>query len=148
MEVDRPLGGIRYHGVALPWRGGARLPHAHDGRASEFARRGRGWAVPPTATTTAVGAALASGARSLRSGLTKCQPRRRESGRGAIPASVRHVFTQRLGFEELQGSLPIIQRIAEATPELGLDRIMRQDVTPLRFSKRGLVTHTAVQFLD
>eukprot|EP00966_Prymnesium_polylepis_P047486 1099417-Prymnesium_polylepis.1 len=101
MEVDRPLGGLRHHGVALPrrsnrrdhWlllRGGACLPHAHDGRASELARWGWGWAVPPKATTTAVGAALASGARSLGSGLTKRQSRRRESGRSAIPASRLH----------------------------------------------------------
>jgi hypothetical protein len=52
--------------------------------------------------------------------------------RGAVQFQ-RHIFTQRLGFEELQGALPIIQRIAEATPELGLGRIMRQGVTPLRF---------------
>jgi hypothetical protein len=45
----------------------------------------------------------------------------------------RHVFTQRLGFEDLRGALPIIRRIAEANPELGLDRILQQDVTPLRF---------------
>jgi hypothetical protein len=52
--------------------------------------------------------------------------------RGALQFQ-RHVFTQRLGFEELHGALPIIRRIAEATPELGLGRILRQDVTPLRF---------------
>eukprot|EP00966_Prymnesium_polylepis_P234779 5430550-Prymnesium_polylepis.1 len=73
MEVDRPLGGVRHHGVALPrrcnrrdhrllLRGGACLPHAHDGRALELAKRVRGWAVPPTATATAFAAALASGA--------------------------------------------------------------------------------------
>ena len=52
--------------------------------------------------------------------------------RGAVQFQ-RHVFTQRLGFEDLRGALPIIRRIAEANPELGLDRILQQDVTPLRF---------------
>ena len=52
--------------------------------------------------------------------------------RGAVQFQ-RHVFTQMLGFEELRSALPIIQRIAEVAPELGLDRIMMQNVTPLRF---------------
>jgi hypothetical protein len=57
----------------------------------------------------------------------------------------RHVFTQRLDFEELQGVLvlAISQRIAEAIPELGLDRIMRQVVTPLRFRQ---ITRPAMRF--
>jgi hypothetical protein len=62
--------------------------------------------------------------------------------RGALQFQ-RHVFTQRLGFEELQGALPIIQRIAEATPELRLERIMRQDVAPLRFRQ---ITRPAMRF--
>ena len=48
----------------------------------------------------------------------------------------RHVFTQKLGFEEVDGALPIIQRIAEANPGLELESIMSQEVTPLRFRKR------------
>ena len=55
----------------------------------------------------------------------------------------RHVFTQRLDFEELQGALVIIKRIAEAIPELGLDHIMWQDVTPLRFRQ---ITRPALRF--
>ena len=47
----------------------------------------------------------------------------------------RHVFTQKLGFEEVEGALLAIQRIAAAKPELSLDRVMEQDVTPLRFRK-------------
>ena len=49
----------------------------------------------------------------------------------------RHVFTQKLGFEEVEGALSAIQRIAAAKPELSLDRVMEQDVTPLRFRKVG-----------
>ena len=67
---------------------------------------------------------------------------REGENRGAVEFQ-RHVFTQRLGFEELQGALPIIQRIAAATPELGLDRILRQDVTPLRFRE---ITRRAIRF--
>ena len=52
--------------------------------------------------------------------------------RGAVQFQ-RHVFTQMLGFEELRSALPIVQRIAEAAPELGLDHIMMQKITPLRF---------------
>ena len=55
----------------------------------------------------------------------------------------RHVLTQRLDFEELQGALVIIKRIAEAIPELGLDHIMWQDVTPLRFRQ---ITRPALRF--
>ena len=55
----------------------------------------------------------------------------------------RHVFTQRLDFEELQGALVIIKRIAEAIPELGLDHIMWQDVTTLRFRQ---ITRPALRF--
>eukprot|EP00966_Prymnesium_polylepis_P300579 6946460-Prymnesium_polylepis.1 len=132
MEVDRPLGGVGHHGVALPrrghwycdWlllRGGARLHHARDGRASEFARRQQ----------------LQHLQQRLRPGhgpleVVSLSANRDGENRGAVHFQ-HHVFTQRLGFEELQGALPIIQRIAEATPELGLDHIMRQDVTPLRF---------------
>ena len=64
--------------------------------------------------------------------------------RGAVQFQ-RHVFTQRLDFEELQGVLVIIQRIAEAIPELGLDRIMRQDVIALRFRQ---VTRPAIAVWD
>jgi hypothetical protein len=39
--------------------------------------------------------------------------------------------------------MPIIRRIADATPELGLDRIMQQDVTPLRFRE---TTRPAMRF--
>jgi len=67
---------------------------------------------------------------------------REGENRGAVEFQ-RHVFTQRLGFEELQGALPIIRRIAEATTELGLDRILRQDVTPLRFRE---ITRPAMRF--
>ena len=67
---------------------------------------------------------------------------REGENRGAVEFQ-RHVFTQRLGFEELQGALPIIQRIAAATPELGLDRILRQDVTTLRFRE---ITRRAIRF--
>ena len=49
----------------------------------------------------------------------------------------RHVFTQKLGFEEVEGPLSAIQRIAAAKPELSLDRVIQQDVTPLRFRKAG-----------
>ena len=67
---------------------------------------------------------------------------REGENRGAVEFQ-RHVFTQRLGFEELQGALPIIRRIAEATTELGLDRILRQDVTPLRFRQ---ITRPVMRF--
>ena len=67
---------------------------------------------------------------------------REGENRGAVEFQ-RHVFTHRLGFEELQGALPIIRRIAEATTELGLDRILRQDVTPLRFRQ---ITRPVMRF--
>ena len=67
---------------------------------------------------------------------------REGENRGAVEFQ-RHVFTQRLGFEELQGAMPIIRRIADATQELGLDRIMQQDVTPLRFRQ---ITRPAMRF--
>jgi hypothetical protein len=57
-----------------------------------------------------------------------------EDNRGAVHFQ-RHVFTTKLGYEELLGGLPIIMRIAAAKPELLLDRIMQQDVTPLLFRK-------------
>ena len=40
---------------------------------------------------------------------------------------------EKLGFQELQDALPIIQRIAQANPGLELDRMLQQDVSPLRF---------------
>jgi hypothetical protein len=55
----------------------------------------------------------------------------------------RHVFTKKLGYDELPGALPIIERIAEANPALGLDRIMGQNVTPVRFRK-GSVARRSV----
>eukprot|EP00966_Prymnesium_polylepis_P327024 7382889-Prymnesium_polylepis.2 len=48
----------------------------------------------------------------------------------------RYVFTQRLGYEEVPGALEIIHRISVANPDLGLDRILQQDVKPLRFRQR------------
>ena len=54
--------------------------------------------------------------------------------RGAVHFQ-RYVL-RKLGFEELQGALPIVLRIAAAKPELELARILDdQDVTPLRFRK-------------
>ena len=39
----------------------------------------------------------------------------------------------KLGFQELPDALSIIQRISDANPELELNRVLQQDVTPLRF---------------
>ena len=59
---------------------------------------------------------------------------------GGAVAFQRHVFTQKLGYEEVPGALPIIQRMAAENPELELDRVMRQDVTPLRFRQSAPTT--------
>ena len=59
---------------------------------------------------------------------------------GGAVAFQRHVFTQKLGYEEVPGALPIIQRMAAENPELELDRVMRQDVTPLRFRQLAPTT--------
>ena len=39
----------------------------------------------------------------------------------------------KLGFQELPDALSSIQRISDANPELELNRVLQQDVTPLRF---------------
>ena len=53
------------------------------------------------------------------------------NSRGAA-AFQRHVL-EKLGFQELLDAMPVIQRISDAKPELELGRVMRQDVTALRF---------------
>ena len=50
--------------------------------------------------------------------------------RGAV--SFQRNVLEKLGFQELQDALPIIQRIAQANPGLELDRMLQQDVSPLR----------------
>ena len=47
----------------------------------------------------------------------------------------RRVFTQTLGFEEVPRAEAVIRRLAAAHPELELDRVLQQAVTPLRFRK-------------
>jgi len=51
--------------------------------------------------------------------------------RGAVGFQ-RNVLEQ-LGFQELSGAMPVIERISEANPGLELERVLRQDVTALRF---------------
>ena len=51
--------------------------------------------------------------------------------RGAV--SFQRNVLEKLGFQELQDALPVIQRIAQANPGLELDRMLQQDVSPLRF---------------
>jgi len=51
--------------------------------------------------------------------------------RGAVGCQ-RNVLEQ-LGFQELSGAMPVIERISEANPGLELERVLRQDVTALRF---------------
>ena len=53
------------------------------------------------------------------------------NSRGAA-AFQRHVL-EKLGFQELLDAMQVIQRISDAKPELELGRVMRQDVTALRF---------------
>ena len=54
--------------------------------------------------------------------------------RGAVGFQ-RRVFTQTLGFEEVPRAEAVIRRLAAAHPELELDRVLQQAVTPLRFRK-------------
>jgi hypothetical protein len=58
----------------------------------------------------------------------------------ALSSSSGMFLLKKLGFEEVDGALSAIQRIAAAKPELSLDRVMEQDVTPLRFRKVGATT--------
>jgi hypothetical protein len=153
VEVDRPLGGIDI--TALLYRGeviGATIGFYSE---EEHVYLTHTTAVHRTGTCkVGLGVGLFLRQQQLQQLEQRLRPghgllevvslsaNRDGENRGAVQFQ-RHVFTQRLGFEELQGALPIIQRIAEATPGLGLDRIMRQDVTPLRFRE---ITRPAMRF--
>ena len=54
------------------------------------------------------------------------------ANRGAVSFQ-RHVFTEKLNYKELPDAMSVIERIATANPNLGIDRILQQDVTPMWF---------------
>ena len=58
------------------------------------------------------------------------------ANRGAVSFQ-RHVFTEKLNYKELPDAMSVIERIATANPNLGIDRILQQDVTPMRFRQNA-----------